>query len=250
MSTDSGNIVYGRNPVTEALKSGRTIDKIYVQRGERTGSLIALIAKAKEKRVPVIEADKQKLEVMCGDSHHQGVVALITDFVYSEPSDMLALAEERGEKPFILILDGVTDPHNLGAIIRTANACGVHGIILPKRNSCGLTATVFKSAAGACEYMKIARVVNIAETINRLKEQNVWVYSAEGASSKATDIYATDFSGGVALVLGDEGKGISRLVLDDSDFHVKIPMLGQINSLNVSVAGGVIMYEILRQRRG
>lgn len=244
------NIIYGRNPVMEALKGGRTIDKIYVQKGEINGSLIALIAKAKDRHIPVIEADRQKLDMMSDKGKHQGICALITDFVYSSVEDMLKFAEERGEKPFIVILDGVTDPHNLGAVVRTADACGVHGVIVPKRNSCGMTPVVYKSAAGACEHVKIARVVNIAETVNKLKENNVWIYSADGGSEKATDIYQTDFAGGVALVLGDEGNGISRLVLDVSDFHVKIPMMGKINSLNVSVAGGVMMYEVLRQRRG
>lgn len=249
MNEENTNIVYGRNSVSEALKSTRSVDKMYIQKGERSGSMSVLLAMAKEKHIPVIETDKAKLSQMCGTDHHQGVAALITDFVYSELSDILAVAEERKEAPFILILDGVTDPHNLGAILRTAVCCGVHGVILPKRNSCALTSTVYKTAAGACEYIKIARVVNIAETVDRLKEQNIWIYAADGGSDKATDAYETDMTGGIALVLGDEGKGISRLTLDRSDFHVKIPMLGPINSLNVSVAGGVLMYEILRQRR-
>lgn len=245
---NSGTI-FGRNSVMEALKGGRNIDKIYVLRGNRTGSLVSIVGKAKEKRIPVIEADERKLEQICGDSHHQGVVAFVNELVYSSVKEILALAEEKNEKPFVVILDGVTDPHNLGAIIRTCDACGVHGLVLPKRNSSSITPVVLKSACGACEYVKIARVSNITDAIRELKENNVWIYSAEGGASYAKDVFETDFSGGVAVVLGDEGKGVSRLVLDESDFLVSIPMLGNINSLNVSVAAGVILYEVIRQRR-
>lgn len=243
---DSENIVAGRNPVAELLKSGRTIDKIYVAHGEREGSIIKIIADARDKGIPVVEADKFKLESICGSLNHQGIVAFATDYQYCDVDDILAYAEEKEEKPFILILDGITDPGNLGAIIRTAECCGVHGIILPKRNTCGLTATVFKAAAGACEHMKIAKVTNIAETIERLKERNVWIYGADGRGEG--DIYQTDLTGSVAIVLGDEGKGISRLVADRCDYLIKIPMFGKINSLNVSVAGAVIMYETVRQK--
>lgn len=250
VSEESKNgVIFGRNSVLEALKGSRNIDKIYVLRGNRTGSLISIVAKAKEKRIPVIEADEKKLEQMCGDSHHQGVIAFVNELKYSTVKEIVESAVSKDEKPFVVILDGVTDPHNLGAIIRTCDACGVHGLILPKRNSSSITPVVFKAACGACEHVKIARVSNITDAIRELKDNNVWIYSAEGGASYAKDVFETDFSGGVALVLGDEGKGISRLVLDESDFLVSIPMLGHINSLNVSVAAGVIMYEITRQRR-
>jgi len=195
------SVVVGRNAVRELLRSGRSVDKIFVQHGEKEGSIVKIIAMAKEAGIVVVEADKQKLESIAGSANHQGVAAFATDFVYSEPEDILEFAESKGEKPFILVLDGITDPHNLGAIIRTADACGVHGIILPKRNCCGLTATVFKAAAGACEYMKIAKVVNIAEAVSFLKAQNVWVYGADGDAT--SDIYSTDLTGAVAIVLGD-----------------------------------------------
>lgn len=248
MNENNDNIVFGRNPVIETLKGDRTVDKIYVLRGEREGSIKKIEAMARQDGIPVIETDKNKLETICKSTSHQGVVAFVTDFVYCTPEDILIDAKEKNEAPFIIVVDGINDPHNLGAIIRSANASGVHGIILPKRNACGLTSVVFKAAAGACEFMKISRVSNIATTVKYLKEQNVWIYAADGGSERANDLYKTDFSGAVAIVLGDEGHGISRLVKDESDFHVKIPMKGEISSLNVSVAGAVIMYEVVRQR--
>jgi len=243
---DASDIVFGRNPVLEALRSGRTIDKIFVAKGEREGSIIRLIAMAKDAGIPVVEAEKTKLDNITRSSSHQGVVAFTTEFSYCEIDDIFAYAEEKGEKPFIIVIDGINDPRNLGAIIRTANAAGVHGIIIPKRGACGLTSTVFKTAAGACEYMKIARVVNISEAVNALKDRNVWVYGLDGAAEN--DIYKTDLTGSVALVLGDEGDGISRLVRERCDGLVKIPMAGEITSLNISVAGGVAMYESVRQK--
>ena len=225
---DSENVVAGRNPVSELLRSGRTVDKLYVAHGEREGSIVKIIAEARDMGIPVVEADKYKLESIAGTSNHQGVVAFATDYDYCDIDDIFAYAEEKGEKPFIVVLDGVTDPRNLGAIIRTAECCGVHGIIIPKRGCCGLTTTVFKAAAGACEYMKIAKVTNIAETISALKERGVWTYAADGD--------------------GDEGKGISRLVRQRCDGVISIPMFGSINSLNVSVAGAVMMYEAVRRK--
>ena len=245
---ENENIVFGRNPVMEALKSGRTVDKIYVQRGEREGSVVKITAVARSGGVPVIEADRRKLESICGSQNHQGILAFTTDFEYCQAEEIIAAAKERGEQPFILLIDGITDPHNLGAIIRTANACGVHGIILPKRNTCGLTSTVFKAAAGACEYMKIARVPNTASAVRLLKENNIWVYSADANAADSSSLYQTDLKGPLAIVLGDEGKGVSHLVREESDFHIKIPMKGEISSLNVSVAGAVILYEAVRQR--
>ena len=170
---DSENVVAGRNPVSELLRSGRTVDKLYVAHGEREGSIVKIIAEARDMGIPVVEADKYKLESIAGTSNHQGVVAFATDYDYCDIDDIFAYAEEKGEKPFIVVLDGVTDPRNLGAIIRTAECCGVHGIIIPKRGCCGLTTTVFKAAAGACEYMKIAKVTNIAETISALKARRL-----------------------------------------------------------------------------
>ncbi|PWM46171.1 MAG: 23S rRNA (guanosine(2251)-2'-O)-methyltransferase RlmB [Clostridiales bacterium] len=240
------NIVCGRNPIIELISSDRTVDKIFVRRGQREGSILKILAMAKDYRITVVEADKAKLDAMSGGANHQGVVALATDFVYCDVEDIIDVAQARNEKPFILIIDGITDPHNLGALIRTAHAVGVHGIILPKRNACGLTTTVYKAAAGSCEHIKIARVVNIAETISYIKQKNIWVYGADGKAEN--NIYKTDFTGASALVLGDEGRGVSRLVRDRCDALVKIPMREDANSLNVSVAGGVLMYEILRQR--
>ena len=243
---DSENIVAGRNPVSELLRSGRTVDKLYIAHGEREGSIVKIVAEARNRGIPVVEADRYKLESIAGTPNHQGVVAFATDYEYCDPDAILNYAEEKGEKPFIVILDGVTDPRNLGAIVRTAECCGVHGIVIPKRGCCGLTATVFKAAAGACEFMKIAKVTNIAETIERLKEKGVWVYAADGDGD--CDLYSTDLTGAVAVVLGDEGKGISRLVRQRCDGVISIPMFGNINSLNVSVAGAVMMYEAVRQK--
>ena len=245
---EKSNIVCGRNPVAEALRGNRTVEKIYVLRGPREGSIIKICAMARQKGIPVLEADRRKLESICRSDSHQGVVAFVTDFAYSSVEEILSSAKAEGETPFILVIDGITDPHNLGAVIRTANACGIHGVILPKRNTCGLTSVVFKAAAGACEFVKIARVSNIATTLKTLKENNIWIYAADGASPRAESLYQTDLKGPCAVVLGDEGKGISRIVSEESDFIVKIPMLGEISSLNLSVAGGVILYEILRQR--
>lgn len=245
---DNENIIFGRNPVMEALRGERTVEKIYILKGGREGSIIKICAMAKEKQIPVIETDRRKLEKISGTASNQGIAAIVNDFEYSSVRDILNFAESKNEKPFLVILDGVCDPHNLGAVIRTANACGVHGIIIPKRNSCALTSTVFKTAAGACEFMKIARVPNIATVINTLKKENIWIYAADGGDEAASDLYKTDMTGAIAVVLGDEGKGISELVKKESDFKIKIPMRGEISSLNVSVAGGVILYEILRQR--
>lgn len=245
---DTENIVFGRNPVSEAIKGDRTVEKIYILKGGREGSIIKICGMARDRHIPIIEVDRRKMESITDSDAHQGIAAIVNDFEYSSVGEILDYADKKGEKPFIVILDGVCDPHNLGAIIRTSNTCGVHGIIIPKRNSCALTSTVFKAAAGACEYMKIARVSNIAGTINELKKANIWIYAADGGDETATDIYKTDMTGAAAVVLGDEGKGISELVKKESDFKIKIPMKGEISSLNVSVAGGVILYEILRQR--
>lgn len=242
----SENAVFGRNSVLELLRSDRTVDKLFVAKGEREGSIIKLIAMAKEKNIIVVEAERQKLDAMSGNGNHQGVLALTTEFMYCEVDDILALAETRGEKALILIIDGINDPGNLGAIIRTANAAGVHGIILPKRGACGMTSAVYKAAAGACEYAKIARVVNINDTIKYLKEKNVWIYGTDGNGPDG--LFTTDLTGAAAIVLGDEGGGISRLVKENCDYLVSIPMKGEINSLNISVACAVTLYEAVKQR--
>ncbi len=246
--TEEGNenVVTGRNPVMEVLRSGRTVDKILVAKGEREGSLLKIVAMAKERGIPVMDAERSRIETLSGGAGHQGVLAFVTPFTYSTVEEILTLAEERSEPPCLILLDGVTDPHNVGAILRTACCCGVHGVILPKHNSCGMTPTLIKSAAGATEYMKVARVTNMTDTIEELKKHNIWIYGTDG--SAAADIYHTDLTGACAFVLGDEGKGISRLVREHCDFLVKIPMKGPLNSLNVSVAGAVILYESLRQR--
>lgn len=240
------NILEGKNPVIEALKSGRTIDKVYVSQGEKVGSVKKIISMCKEKKIPVIEVDRAKLDKMSVTNAHQGVVALVSAKEYSSVDDILKIADDKGESPFIVICDEINDPHNLGSILRTANAAGVHGVIIPKRNSVGLTSTVAKSSAGAIEFTPVAKVTNIARTIDELKDKNIWVVGAEGNGEN--DIYHQDFSGGIAIVIGSEGFGISRLVKEKCDFLVRIPMLGKITSLNASVAGALMIYEVVRAR--
>lgn len=236
----------GRNPVMEALNSGRTIDKIYVLSGERNGSLVKIISICKDKKIPVIETEKSKLDKMSTTGAHQGVIAAVAAKEYVSVEDILEAAQLKGEKPFIVICDEINDPHNLGSILRTSNAAGVHGVIIPKRNSVGLTATVAKSSAGALEFTPVAKVTNLARTIDMLKEHNVWVVGAD--MSGQNDIYHQDFSGGIAIVVGSEGFGISKLIKEKCDFLVKIPMLGDITSLNASVAGALMIYEVVRTR--
>ncbi len=240
------DLVLGRNAVIEALKSDRTIESIYVSKGDLEGSIKVVLGIAREKGVVVKEVERKKLDIMCEGVVHQGVVAKVTPYKYCEVSEMLELAEERGEKPFIIILDEIEDPHNLGSIIRTAELCGVHGIIIPKRRNVGVTATVYKSSVGAIEHMKIAKVTNLNTTIDMLKAKGIWIYGADIAGKDYS--YSVDFSGPCALVIGSEGKGISNLTLKKCDVLVKIPMIGKINSLNASVAGGIMMYEVLKGR--
>lgn len=240
------DLILGRNAVIEALKSDRTIECLYVSKGDLEGSIKVALGLAKDKGVVVKEADRRKLDVMCEGLNHQGIVAKVTPFKYCEVSDILEVAERKSEKPFIVILDEIEDPHNLGSIIRTAELCGVHGIIIPKRRNVGVTSTVYKCSAGAIEHMKIAKVTNINATIDILKEKGIWIY---GADIEGKDFsYNTDFSGACALIIGSEGKGISSLTLKKCDLLVKIPMIGKINSLNASVAGGIMMYEVLKGR--
>lgn len=239
------SVVSGRNAVKELLASGRDIDKIYVQRGEREGSVKMLIGKASERKIPVIEAEKSKLDALCGGSYHQGIVAMAAEQNYSTLEEIIEYAESLGESPFIVICDGVEDPHNLGAIIRSAECSGVHGVVIPKRRAVGLTPVVAKSSAGALEHMRVARVTNLASAIDKLKELGFWIYAADMGGEKYS---ATDYSKSVALVLGSEGFGISRLVKDKCDFTVSIPLYGRVNSMNVSCAAAVILTEIARQR--
>ncbi len=244
-AVNSENTVSGRNSVKELLSSGRDIDKIYIKKGEAEGSVKLLIALARERKIPVIEVDKQKIDQISGTPNHQGIVAIASERNYSSVDDILAIAEERGERPFIIICDGVEDPHNLGAIIRSAECSGAHGVIIPKRRSAGLTATVSKASAGALEHMAVAKVTNIAQTLDELKEKGLWLFCADMGGD---NYYDTDMSCAIGLVLGSEGFGVSRLVKEKCDITVSIPLYGNINSMNVSCAGAVLMSEIAMQR--
>lgn len=236
-------LVIGRNPVLEALNAGQNVDTLYVS-GEG-GIINKICAVAKAQGAVIKNVSATKLDFMSCGGNHQGVIASLSVASYASIDDIFSLANEKNEKPFIIVCDEIEDPHNLGAIIRTAEAVGAHGIIIPKRRSASLNSTVYKTSAGAAAVMKVARVANIASTIDELKSRGVWVYAADMGGQP---LYSTDFDGAVCLVIGSEGFGISRLVLDKCDFLVNIPMSGQINSLNASVAAGVIMYEITRQR--
>ncbi len=244
---ENTDLIIGRNAVSEALKSERAIDTLLVVRGERNGSIGRIIAECKDKGIVVKEVDKKKLDFMCGQGNHQGVAAYAAVHEYAELEDIFALAEERGEEPFIIICDELEDPHNLGAIIRTAECTGAHGVIIPKRRNASLTWAVGKASAGAVEYVPVARVGNLASTIEDLKKRGLWVYCADMDGSSWCQ---TDFSGGVALVVGSEGSGVSRLIKEKSDFVLSLPMRGKITSLNASVAASILMYEVARQRLG
>ena len=236
----------GRNAVRELLKTDREIDKLLVQRGEREGSIVVLVAMAVEKGIPVVETDKAKLDAMSGFAPHQGVIAMASEKEYCTVEDILAIAEERQESPLIVIADGITDPYNLGALIRCAEGAGAHGIIIPKRRSTGLTPLVSKSSAGAIEHMAIAKVSNIANTIHTLKEKGVWVFAAEAGG---TPYYETNFKGPCALVFGSEGNGVSQIVKDNCDVLTSIPMYGKVHSFNVSTAASVILCEAAKQNK-
>ncbi len=241
------NLIIGRNAVIELLKSGREIENILIAKGEREGSINRIISMAREKGVVVKNVDRKKLDFMCANGNHQGVAANVPAHGYSTVDEILELAESRGEAPFIVICDEIEDSHNLGAIIRSAEACGAHGIIIPKRRNVGLNFIVAKTSCGALEYMKVARVSNLASTIEELKKKNIWVYCAD---MDGQPWCKTDFSGGCALVIGNEGKGVGRLIKEKSDVTVALPMRGKVNSLNASVAAGILMYEITKQRLG
>lgn len=241
----SAAVVSGRNAVKELLASGRDVDKIYVQRGEREGSILMLVGKAAERKIPIIEVERGKLDSISGVSSHQGIVALAAEQNYSTIEEIMEYAAERGEAPFVVVCDGVEDPHNLGAIIRSAECSGVHGVIIPKRRAVGLTPVVAKASAGALEHMRVARVTNLASTLDELKKLGFWIYAADMGGEKYC---AVDYSGSVAVVLGSEGFGISRLVKEKCDFTVSIPLYGKVNSMNVSCAAAVILTEVARGR--
>lgn len=243
---DREDLIEGRNAVTEALRAGRSIDKIYIAKGEVDKTLGHIASRARSMGVVVVETDRRKLDSMSVTHAHQGVIALAAVREYSSIDEILRIAEQRGEKPFIIVCDEISDPHNLGAIIRTAECAGAHGIIIPKRRSAGLTSIVDKTSAGAAEHMAVARVANLPAAIKELKSRGLWVYgTAAGADSS---LWKTDLSGSVCLVIGSEGDGMGRLVTENCDFLVSIPMRGQVNSLNASTAAAVMMYEVLRQR--
>lgn len=238
------NAVVGRNAVAELLKTGTPIDKILVSGVE--GSVKVIVAKAKEARIPVVDTTSDYLDRLCGGENHQGVAALVAEKAYCTVEDILEIARERGEKPLIVVCDGIEDPHNLGAVIRCAECEGAHGIIIPERRACGLTPAVSKASAGAIMHMAVAKVANIAQTIEKLKENGVWTYAAE---ADGQDFYDTDFSGGCAIVLGGEDSGVSRLVRERCDYTVSIPMYGKLNSLNISTAASVLLCHAARMQR-
>ena len=235
------DVIAGRNAVTEALKAGRPIDSILVRRGEKNGSVSSILRMAKQAGIPVKEVDSRKLDGMCGGENHQGVIAMAAVHAFSEVEDIFALAESRNEPPFILVCDEIADPHNLGAILRTAECAGAHGVVIPKRRSVGLTAAVGKASAGAVEYMKVARVSNLAGAIDRLKDEGLWI---AGADMEGTEMTKADLKGAIGLVIGSEGDGLSRLIREKC---VSIPMSGHIDSLNAAVAAAILMFEKKRQ---
>ena len=238
-------VVIGRNAVKELLLGGRDVDKLYITSGEREGSINQLLGIAAEQGIPITECDRSRLDSIAKGGRHQGIIAIAAERNYSSIDEIISYAEEKGEPPFVVVCDGIEDPHNLGAIIRSAECVGAHGIIIPKRRAVGLTATVAKSSAGALEHMKIAKVTNLSSAIDDLKERGLWVYAADMDGST---YYKTDMKGPMALVLGSEGFGISRLVKEKCDFIVSIPLYGHVNSMNVSCAAAILLAEVARQR--
>ena len=243
---DAENILEGRNALTEALASGRAIDKVFIAEGSTDRALARLAAQAKQAGAVVVETDRRKLDQMSATGAHQGVIAMVAAHSYATLDDILTRAKERGEAPLIVICDELSDPHNLGAIIRTAECAGAHGVVIPKRRSVGLTAIVGKASAGALEYMPVARVTNITNAIKELKERGVWIFGT--AAEGATPLYQADLKGAAAIVIGNEGDGMSRLVAESCDLKVSIPMKGRISSLNASAAAAILLYEAVRQR--
>ncbi len=245
---DREDVVEGRNAVIEALRAGRPIDKIYIAKGETDKTLGHIASRARDAGIVVVEADRRKLDGMSVTHAHQGVVAIAAARAYASLNDLLERAAERGEEPFLVACDEIADPHNLGAILRTAECVGAHGVIIPKRRSAGLTATVDKASAGAAEHIPVARVANMAAALRELKEKGLWIYGT--AADGALPLWETDFSGPVCLVIGSEGEGMSRVVSEECDFRVSIPMRGRVSSLNASASAAVVMYEVLRRRMG
>lgn len=240
--------IAGKHSVTEALRAGRSINKIWIADGAQKNLVQPVVTEAREKGIVIQYVDKRKLDSFVPGVQHQGIIAQAAPYAYAEVEDILAAAEAKDEAPFILLLDEIEDPHNLGSILRTADCTGVHGVVIPKRRSASITATVSKTSAGAVEYVPVARVTNLGQTIDRLKEQGVWVVGTDVNTD--SNLYQADvFTGPVAIVIGNEGKGMGRLIREKCDVLVKLPMQGQINSLNASVAAGVIMYEVLRRRQ-
>ena len=239
-------IIEGRNAVMEALRAGRAIDKLFINRGEVDKTLGHIASTARDKGVVVVECDRRKLDFMSQTHAHQGVIAVCAVREYCSVDDIFAIAEQRGEVPFVIVCDEISDGHNLGAIIRSAECAGAHGVIIPKRRSAGLTAVVDKASAGAAEHMAIARVPNLPAAIRELKERGLWIYGT--AADGQSDLWHTDFTGPLALVIGSEGDGMGRLVAESCDFIVSLPMKGRVSSLNASAAAAITMYEILRQR--
>lgn len=236
----------GKNPVTEALKANRPIDKLLVAKGVKPASVAPILQLAKRRGIVVQYVKRHKLDHVTGGVPHQGVVAMAAPRHYSDLAEVLNLAQKRGDLPLLLVLDGIEDPHNLGSIIRTADAAGVHGVIIPKRRAVGLTPTVAKTSAGAVEYVPVVRVTNLVHTLKELKQEGFWVTGAEAAGDRSyTEV---DFTEPTVIVIGSEGKGISRLVRENCDYVVRLPMRGTVNSLNASVAAGIMLYEVMRQR--
>ena len=244
--TESDGMIEGRNAVTEALRSGIAIDKIYLAKGETDRTLSRIAAEARKAGVVVVEADRRKLDAMSLTHSHQGIIAIAAVRAYATVEDILSIASARGEKPLLVVCDEISDPHNLGAIIRTAECAGAHGVIIPKRRSAGLTAVVAKSSAGAVSYLPVARVPNIPSLLKDLKKQGIWVFGA--AAEGTVPLYGADFKNAAAIVIGSEGDGMTRLVRESCDFLVSIPMKGQISSLNASAAAAILLYEAVRQR--
>lgn len=240
------DMVAGRNAVMEALKGSRSVNKLMIANGSTEGSIKEIIAVAKEKGVNIQYWDRSKLDSIARGIRHQGVLAQVAPVQYAELEDIFQVAKDRNEPPFIVLLDELEDPHNLGAILRTADAAGVHGVLIPKHRSCPLSATVAKTSAGAVEHVPVARVGNLVQTIKKLKQEGLWVAAAD---MDGKDYYDTDLTGPLLLIIGSEGQGVGRLVKEQCDFVVRIPMVGKINSLNASVAGSILMYEAMKQRR-
>ena len=246
VNNDYDDIIEGRNAVIELLNSGRDINKLFIQKGEKHGSIHKIIAMARDRKIVFVEVEKSKLDLMSKTQNHQGVIAQIPPFEYCDIDDILEMASKKNEDPFIVILDGIEDVHNLGSIIRTAETAGVHGIIIPKRRAASVNATVFKTSAGAVSYMKIARVNNLNETIKELKNKGFWIIGTD--MDTKTMYYDQDLTGPLGLVIGSEGFGMSRLVKSNCDALIKIPMKGKVTSLNASVSAGIVMYEVVRQK--